>query len=123
MNQLDEKQRKCTNGIESCSEAKPAIEWIPRPRIPDFVPKTEARHGWWPTLRRSLRKALWRWQDSGWLGASRLDQHLVICGFPRSGSTLLHLMIHNCVEGLQAFPDEEPALWTAWHVRPTQPIL
>ncbi len=36
--------------------------------------------------------------------------HAVICGFPRSGSTLFQLMLEACVDGLTGSGEERPAL-------------
>ncbi len=71
---------------------RPALppEWLSR-RTPTFqFPKSLLR----PLLRtvRSLK-------DSGWLPAVPLQQHVVICGFPRSGTTLFQLMMEGCIEG------------------------
>ncbi len=58
--------------------------------------------------RRLLRRAV----DAGLIG-HRLQSHLVICGFPRSGSTLLQLMIDGCVTGVDSFRTEVEGLWAA----------
>lgn len=58
--------------------------------------------------RRLLRAAV----DRGLVG-SRLRGHVVICGFPRSGSTLLQLMIDTCIEGVHSWRSEVDALWAA----------
>jgi hypothetical protein len=39
-----------------------------------------------------------------------LDTHVVICGFPRSGTTLLHLMVSTTVQAATTFSKERNAL-------------
>src|SRR5438876_10493789 len=70
----------------------------PRPPHPDFAetwpasPKGVIRSAW-----RGVREALFKGIDAGWYGFRPLRTHAVICGFERSGSTLLQLMIETCV--------------------------
>lgn len=62
-------------------------------------------------LARRMVKALGRLcSDRRWLGATRLDEHLVICGFPRSGTTLLQLMCEVGYPDALAFGRERRAL-------------
>lgn len=58
--------------------------------------------------RRLLRAAV----DHGVIG-TRLRTHVVICGFPRSGSTLLQLMVDSCVDDVHSWRSEVDALWAA----------
>jgi len=51
--------------------------------------------------------------DRGVLGLTPLKTHVVICGFPRSGSTLLQLMAATCVAELRSFDREESGLVAA----------
>ena len=51
--------------------------------------------------------------DRGWFGCTPLERHVVICGFPRSGSTLLALMIRCCVAHACTYDREVPALRAA----------
>ena len=51
--------------------------------------------------------------DWGWFGCTPLERHVVICGFPRSGSTLLALMIRCCVAHACTYDREVPALRAA----------
>lgn len=51
--------------------------------------------------------------DAGWLGLHPLEKHVVICGFPRSGSTLLLLVLECCVARARTFGKGQPALATA----------
>ena len=81
-----------------------------RPPCPEFAlpirrPAPLAA-GWRRRLRRWLLEAV----DRGWLGLTPLEKHVVICGFPRSGSTMLQAMVEACVDGAKTFRDERPAL-------------
>ena len=53
--------------------------------------------------------------DKGWFGLNPLQTHVVVCGFPRSGSTPLLLIIETCVSKVKTFGQERPAL--GWHVQ------
>jgi hypothetical protein len=44
-------------------------------------------------LRRQLLSYLFRFPDTGWLGLKALRTHILICGFRRSGTTLLQMML------------------------------
>jgi hypothetical protein len=41
--------------------------------------------------------------DAGLPGLTPLQKHVVVCGFPRTGSTLLQLMVEACVEDVLTF--------------------
>jgi hypothetical protein len=56
--------------------------------------------------------------DHGWFGLRPLKIHAVVCGLPRSGSTLLQLQIEACVSDVRVFGKETSALPTAdWRLR------
>lgn len=65
-----------------------------------------------PSWRRAGRMMLRRAVDAG-LAGTRLRAHVVICGFPRSGSTLLQLMIRACTEEVHGFTTEVEGMWAA----------
>ena len=44
--------------------------------------------------------------DKGWFGLRPLRSHVVVCGFPRSGSTLLQLQIETCISDVRVFGKE-----------------
>jgi hypothetical protein len=48
--------------------------------------------------------------ERGWFGFTPLEKHIVVCGFPRSGTTLLAAMIHSCIPSVRSFNDEFPAI-------------
>jgi hypothetical protein len=54
---------------------------------------------------------LLRCNDSGWFGRRPLQTHVVICGFERSGSTLLQLMVQSCVADIRTFSAEMSVAW------------
>ncbi|MBI1923533.1 sulfotransferase domain-containing protein [Candidatus Poribacteria bacterium] len=61
-------------------------------------------------VRRRIRRLILATIDKGWLGLKPLQTHVVICGFPRSGSTLLLLIAETCVSDAKTFGQERPAL-------------
>lgn len=62
------------------------------------------------SLLQPMLRPIVRLQDAGILPGARLRQHVVICGFPRSGTTLLQLMIEACVLNVKAFRRERRGL-------------
>jgi hypothetical protein len=61
-------------------------------------------------LVQPLQRLLVALHERGVLGRSPMKRHVVVCGFPRSGSTLLQLMIEACVSDIQTFGRERHAL-------------
>ncbi len=63
---------------------------------------------WGPirTWRRRLISPLFRLPDSGFLGLTPLRTHILICGFPRSGTTLLQIMLENALPQARRFGKE-----------------
>ncbi|WP_437201221.1 sulfotransferase domain-containing protein [Planctomicrobium sp. SH664] len=49
--------------------------------------------------------------------------HAVMCGFPRSGTTLCQLMIESCIQNVQCFNKEEMGIQVAKYVRKRQPYI
>jgi len=74
-------------------------------------------------IRRALKRAVLDLVDTGWLGLPALRTHVVICGFVRSGSTLLQVMAESCVRGVKAFPREMRALRMAQYALRHHPIM
>src|SRR5262252_3756205 len=63
----------------------------------------------WPLLkrlRRQLTMPLFRVADTGLFGLTPLRKHILICGFPRSGTTMLQLMIENGIPEAKRFGRE-----------------
>jgi hypothetical protein len=57
-------------------------------------------------LRRRLLMPLFRIPDTGLLGLTKLQKHILICGFPRSCTTLLQLMLENGLPQARRFGRE-----------------
>jgi len=49
--------------------------------------------------------------------------HVVMCGFPRSGTTLCQLMVEACVRDVQCFAKEEMGIQVAKYIIKRQPYL
>src|SRR5687767_14328183 len=64
-------------------------------------------------LRKWVRHCILDLIDRGNLGLRPLETHVVICGFPRSGSTLLLLMAEACFARAKTFHRERSALSAA----------
>jgi len=64
-------------------------------------------------LRRLIKKGMRTAVDRGLFGLRPLQTHVVICGFPRAGSTLLQLMAQCCVDDMLVFSGEVEGLWAA----------
>jgi hypothetical protein len=56
--------------------------------------------------RRRLLSPLFRISDSGLPGLTPLRTHILICGFPRSGTTLLQMMLENAMPKARRFGRE-----------------
>lgn len=52
--------------------------------------------------------------DAGWTRRQPLKTHVVVCGFPRGGTTLLSLMLQTAYPQAKAFPTERAALRVAY---------
>lgn len=62
------------------------------------------------SLLRPLLRVVTSLKDGGWFPAERLCQHVVVCGVPRSGTTLFQLMLEGCVSGVGVWGRERRAL-------------
>lgn len=74
-------------------------------------------------LTKPFRQAFVKMEDSGLIGDSPLHTHLVMCGFPRSGSTLLQLMIESCVADVRTYGRERRGMEAAKCYRRTHPVM
>jgi hypothetical protein len=87
---------------------------MPRPDLPpEAISKYTPTFQFPKTLLLPIFRSLTRMQDRGWIPAARLKQHVVICGFPRSGSTLLQLMLETSFNGIRTYGRERRALEVA----------
>jgi hypothetical protein len=78
------------------------------------------------SLHGRLRQNANRLADRGWLrpaGISPRRGHVVACGFPRTGSTLLQMMVRASVADCDAPPSECSALGADQAIRRNEPYL
>ena len=94
------------------------------PPKPSFLKDRDPGSGVLSPLRRSIRDAYIAAADRGWFGLTPLKTHVVICGFPRSGTTLLQLMLETATPNALAFGRERGGLGVARYTWPGKyPIL
>jgi hypothetical protein len=102
----------------------PASLALPRPSRPDFIPDLPGPpRGITGPARRGVKRLLNGAVDSGWFGLRPLRTHVVACGFPRAGSTLLQLMIEACVSDVRTFGTEYEALVAAPYALRNHPYM
>jgi hypothetical protein len=75
------------------------------------------------TLLWTATRPLAALSNRGWLFGDPPLAHVVMCGFPRSGTTLCQLMVQACVADIQCFPKEERAIAVARSAIKTKPYL
>jgi hypothetical protein len=90
----------------------PSIERPPKPaRALGQMPTPS------PTLlapvRKRVKRVVLQAIDRGWFGLIPLQLHVVICGFPRSGTTLLQLMAEAAFPEARVFGKERSGLAAA----------
>jgi hypothetical protein len=81
-----------------------------RPAKPAFVPVRKAEPSLLAPLRAVAKRQVLAALDRGWFGATPLRTHLVMCGFPRSGTTLLQLMVETAYPSARTFHRERAAM-------------
>lgn len=69
-------------------------------------------------LRRRLRDVYIGVTNRGWFGLTPLEAHIVVCGYPRSGTTLLQAMLETAMTGALAFGRERGGLGVARYTWP-----
>ena len=89
----------------------------PPPR-PSFLRERREEPRLLTPVRRGLRHAYVRLTERGWFGLKPLRTHVVICGFPRSGSTMLQLMVETSVADAKAFGRERSGVSVAKYTWP-----
>lgn len=89
-----------------------------RPPHPAFLRRRRQSPRLLTPLRRRLRHAYVRATERGWLGLVPLETHVIICGFPRSGTTLLQLMLETSAAGARSYGRERSALAVARYTWP-----
>jgi hypothetical protein len=84
------------------SAVKQQVDWL------DHWPR-------WQKLRRGCQSPFYRIADTGLFGLTPLKLHVVICGFPASGTTLLQLMLENGLPHAKHFGKERSGWRAATH--------
>jgi hypothetical protein len=91
---------------------------LPRPSQPAFLKVRRDPSRLLTPLRRRLRHAYVRATELGLLGLVPLKTHVVICGFPRSGTTLLQAMLEVSAANARSYGRERSALAVAKYTWP-----
>jgi hypothetical protein len=84
-----------------------------------LVDPAETIWGRWPVVKRWRRRVVgcvYRVADTGWFGLTPLETHIVICGYPRAGTTLLLAMMEHALPGARRFRGEVSAWRAATYV-------
>lgn len=74
-------------------------------------------------LRRRILSPLYRLPDSGLAGLTPLRTHILICGFPRSGTTLLQMMLENALPSARRFGREVGGWRAATYAWRNHPVV
>ena len=93
---------------------------LERPALPSFVRDKSPVVG--RAARTRLRQVALQVLERT-PGRSRLRTHVVICGFPRSGSTLLQLVAETCYSQARAYHEEKSALNAARELVRTHELM
>lgn len=102
----------------------PTQQATPRPALPpQNVTKYKPSIQFPKCVTQPFQRAMVAMADRGWFGESPLQTHVVVCGFPRSGSTLLQLMIEACVDDVRTYGRERRGMEAARSYRRTHPIM
>jgi hypothetical protein len=91
-----------------------------RPADPAFFRQRQIPVG--AAARMRLRQTLLQLLDV-LPGRRALETHVVMCGFPRSGSTLLQLVAEACYPNARAFREEKAAINAARELVRTHPLM
>jgi len=75
------------------------------------------------TSRQGAKRLLRTAVDRGAFGLQPLDTHVVICGLPRTGTTLLQFVIEPCIQDVLTFSGEVNGLWAARHANRNHAFL
>ncbi|MGE0593014.1 MAG: sulfotransferase domain-containing protein [Vicinamibacterales bacterium] len=107
-----------TQDLRPAATGQTARARPPKPTFFDFKPDRPGG-----ALRTFVKRAILRTLDSGLAGVPRLDTHVVICGFPRSGSTLLQLIVESCYQGVRSYREEKSGVNAARELRRTHSLM
>ena len=72
----------------------------------DFSETVDADWSAFKRWRRRALSAVYCLPDRGWFGLQPLRDHVLICGFPRSGTSLLQIMLENALPTARRFGRE-----------------
>ena len=98
-----------------------ASRFVSQPPRPDFIEDLPPPRK--TLLRRRIKQLMFTAIDHGWFGLQPLRTHVVVCGFTRSGSTLLLLMAETCVANAKVYGTEVSALSAAQYNLRNHPIM
>jgi hypothetical protein len=84
-----------------------------RPPRPADLKYREPSRGRLDPVRLRVKRALAYASDRRWLGLTPFQTHVVICGFPRSGSTLLLLMAETAYPEAKTYREEKTGIKAA----------
>ena len=77
----------------------------------------------WQKIRRGFQAPIYRFADTGMFGLKPLRTHILICGFPASGTTLLQLMLENGLPKARRFGKERSGWRAATYSFRNHPIM
>ena len=86
--------------------------------MPRFVPVRVRERRWLSPVRAFAKRQVLAALDRGWFGYTPLRTHVVMCGYPRSGTTLLQLMMESGYTSARTFHRERAALATEQNTWP-----
>jgi hypothetical protein len=87
--------------------------------LPPFVKRIDPPG----SLQRSVANIVLHAIDSGWTPRTPLRTHVVMCGFPRAGSTLLSLMLRSAYQNAKGFARERHAVRVAYLLNRNHTLL
>lgn len=96
------------SAVTEIAAARP--QGLSRPPKPSFIPVRAHERRLLAPLRAMAKRQVLAALDRGWFGTTPLQTHVVMCGFPRSGTTLLQLMVETAYPGARTFHRERAAL-------------
>jgi hypothetical protein len=108
----DKADRPVTARRGKKSRQSRATALVKPPLPPSPIDKRHLSFQFPQTLLEWLNYPLAQSSSHGLIG-QQPRRHIVLCGFPRGGTTLLQLIVQQCVEGVQGFPTETRALHVA----------
>ncbi len=85
----------------------------PRPPVPSDLKVKAETPGLLAPVKRQVKELVVQASERRWLGLTPLQTHVVICGYPRSGSTLLLLMAETAFPYARTYRQEKTGLKAA----------